>query len=245
MPGLHCYGGFSPAAVSRGCSLVVVHGFSLLWLLLCRAQALERGGFRGLLLGSGAQVQELWRTGLVVSRHVGSSHTKDQPCALAGGLFTTEPPRKPHSIYTCLHLLIRNSESIPPHPLSLGCKWYPMVLVFLFLTEGSANLDAWLGNKIQAVNLLLPNHFFSSHWGLEFDFAVLYWQFTLSCRLLDYLVIFTVLFFFFFANTVWQVKTLPSRLDLEGQFPSLQSVKCRNFCNSLEVVAFSGAVQVH
>lgn len=107
---------------------------------------------------------------------------------------TTEPPRKPHPIYTCLHLLIRNSESIPPHPLSLGCKWYPMVLVFLFLTEGSANLDAWLGNKIQAMNLLLPNHFFSSHWGLEFDFAVLYWQFTLSCRLLDYLVIFTVFF---------------------------------------------------
>ena len=100
--------------------------------------------------------------GLVVSRHVGSSRTKDQTCALAGGLFTTEPPRKPHPIYTCLHLLIRNSESIPPHSLSLGYKWYPVVLVFLFLTEGSANLDAWLGNKIQAMNLLLPNHFFAA-----------------------------------------------------------------------------------
>ena len=153
---------------------------------------------------------------------------------------TTEPPRKPHPIYTCLHLLIRNSESIPPHPLSLGCKWYPMVLVFLFLTEGSANLDAWLGNKIQAMNLLLPNHFFSSHWGLEFDFAV---TDSLRCHV----AFWTTWWFslFFFANTVWQVKTLPSRLDLEGQFPSLQSVKCRNFCNSLEVVAFSGAVQVH
>ena len=41
--------------------------------------------------------QWLWRVGLVVLQHVGSSQIRIEPVspALVGRLFTTEPPRKP------------------------------------------------------------------------------------------------------------------------------------------------------
>ena len=63
--------GLSLVAASGGYSLLVVRGLlfvvaSLLWSM-----------------GSRAQAQELWHTGLVILWHVGSSHTRDQthvPC---------------------------------------------------------------------------------------------------------------------------------------------------------------------
>ena len=51
------------------------------------------------LLGSSAQAQCSWCTGLVAPQHVGSSWIRDWPHApaVAGGFFTTEPPGKPLS----------------------------------------------------------------------------------------------------------------------------------------------------
>ena len=42
-------------------------------------------------------LQQSWCTGLVATRHVGSSRIKNEPVspALAGGLFVTEPPGNP------------------------------------------------------------------------------------------------------------------------------------------------------
>ena len=63
--------GFSLVAVSRGYSSLWCTGFSLQWLLLLRS------------MGSRAQAQQLWPSGLVALRHVGSSQTRDRtrvPC---------------------------------------------------------------------------------------------------------------------------------------------------------------------
>ena len=62
MLGLCCFTGFSLLARLRGCSLDVECG-----LLLLRS------------MGSGAQAQQLWCTGLVAQRHVGSSPIRDWP----------------------------------------------------------------------------------------------------------------------------------------------------------------------
>ena len=66
------------------------------------------------LLGSRAQAQELWPTGLVALRHVGSFQTRDQTHVsyTAGRFFTTEPPGKPFTIvFNNIHvklLILRN-----------------------------------------------------------------------------------------------------------------------------------------
>ena len=95
-----CARAFSLVAASRGYSSLRCAGFSLQWLLLlrrtgsrrtttepsccavvkacrlssCGMQALECAGFSSF----GTWTQQLWHTGLVAPRHVGSSQTRDQ-----------------------------------------------------------------------------------------------------------------------------------------------------------------------
>ena len=79
--------GLSLVAASGGCSSSRCAGFSLRWLLLLRSTGCRREGARGLsscgnqapqlwLVGSRVQAQQLWCTGLVAPRHVGSSRTR-------------------------------------------------------------------------------------------------------------------------------------------------------------------------
>ena len=81
----------SLVVASRGYSLLRCTGFSLRWLLLLRSMGSKCTGFSSCgtwaqqlwLAGSRAQVQELWHTGLVAPRHVGSSRTRARtrvPC---------------------------------------------------------------------------------------------------------------------------------------------------------------------
>ena len=83
--------GFSLVASSGGYSLLRCVGFSLRWLLLLQSTGSRHVGFRSCgkwaqqlwLAGSRAQAQELWRTGLVALRQVGSSWTRARtrvPC---------------------------------------------------------------------------------------------------------------------------------------------------------------------
>ena len=83
--------GLSLVAGSGGYSSLWCAGFSLRWLLLLRSTGSRRTGFSSCgtwaqqlwLVGSRAQAQQLWCTGLAAPRHVGSSWTRDQtrvPC---------------------------------------------------------------------------------------------------------------------------------------------------------------------
>ena len=83
--------GFSLVAASRGYSSLRRADFSLQWLLLLQSMGSRRVGFSSCgtraqqlwLAGSRAQAQQLWRTGLVALRHVGSSRSRAQtrvPC---------------------------------------------------------------------------------------------------------------------------------------------------------------------
>ena len=100
--------GLSLVAASGGYSSLRCVGSSLLWLLLlqstgprvCGLQQLQHAGlvvvvcgFQGTrasvvvawdpqlwLAGSREQAQQLWHTGLVAPRHVGSSRTRDRTC---------------------------------------------------------------------------------------------------------------------------------------------------------------------
>ena len=78
-------------ASSGGYSSLRCAGFSLQWLLLLRIKVSRHAGFSSCstwaqqlwLMGSRAQAQQLWRTGLVALRHVGSSRTRARthvPC---------------------------------------------------------------------------------------------------------------------------------------------------------------------
>ena len=77
--------GLSLVAASRGYALLRCSGFSLRWLLLLRSTGSRRAGFSSCgsraqwlwLVGSRAQPQYLWRTGLVAPRHVRYSRTRD------------------------------------------------------------------------------------------------------------------------------------------------------------------------
>ena len=80
---LHGYEGFSLVAMSGGCSLVALCGFSLRCPLLWSVGSRVLGLQQLWLPGSRAQAQQLWCTGLVAPPHVGSSQTRDQtlvPC---------------------------------------------------------------------------------------------------------------------------------------------------------------------
>ena len=76
--------GLPLVAVSRVYSSLCCAGFSLQWLLLLRSMGSRHAGFSSCgtwaqqlqLVGSRAQVQQLWHTGLVALRHVGSSRTR-------------------------------------------------------------------------------------------------------------------------------------------------------------------------
>ena len=66
-------------AATRGYSSLQCTGFSLLWLLLLQSTASRVHGHQQLWpVGSGAQAQQLWFTGLVAPWHVGSSQIRDQ-----------------------------------------------------------------------------------------------------------------------------------------------------------------------
>ena len=56
-------------------------GFSLRWLLLLRSTGSRHVGFSS----CGTWVQQLWHTGLVAPRHVGSSQTRAQTCVPCTG----------------------------------------------------------------------------------------------------------------------------------------------------------------
>ena len=63
--------GLSLVAVSGGYSLLWCTAFSLRWLLLLQSTGSRRAGFSS----CGMWAQQLWCTGLVAPRHVGSSQT--------------------------------------------------------------------------------------------------------------------------------------------------------------------------
>ena len=74
-----CVGSPSLCAASRGHSSLWCTGFSLRWLLLLRSTGPRCAGFNS----CGMQAQQLWHTGLVAPRHVGSSQTQARtrvPC---------------------------------------------------------------------------------------------------------------------------------------------------------------------
>ena len=71
--------GLSLVAASGGYSLLWCAGFSLQWLLLLQSTGSRCTGFSSCVRWA----QQLWRTGLVAPRHVGSSPTRDRtrvPC---------------------------------------------------------------------------------------------------------------------------------------------------------------------
>ena len=80
--GLHRCMGFSLVAVSRGCSSLRCPGLSC-----CGAEAVGLTGF------SSCRAQDQWLTctGLVASRHVGSSQTRDQTCVSCSGRWVLIP----------------------------------------------------------------------------------------------------------------------------------------------------------
>ena len=90
--------GLSLVAASGGYCLLRCVGCSLQWLLLLWSTGSRHVGFSS----CGTQAQQLWCTGLVAPRHVGSSHTRVEPVspALAGGFLTTAPPGKSSIIYS-------------------------------------------------------------------------------------------------------------------------------------------------
>ena len=83
--------GLSLVAESGGHSSLQCPGFSLRWLLLLRSTGSRHAGVSSCgtraqqlwLVGSRVQAQQLWHTGLVAPRHVGSSRTRARtrvPC---------------------------------------------------------------------------------------------------------------------------------------------------------------------
>ena len=88
-------------------------------LVACRVRASHCGGFSSSagcrvcrlqwlwLVGSRAQAQQLWRTGLVAPWRVGSSQTRTKPMspAWAGRFLSTVPPEKSQTLLFTLNLL--------------------------------------------------------------------------------------------------------------------------------------------
>ena len=85
--------GFSLVAASGSCSSLRCAAFLLQWLLLLLSMGSSRPGSSSCgtwaqqlwLSGSRAQAQQLWRTGLVAPRHVGSSQTRARTRVLCVG----------------------------------------------------------------------------------------------------------------------------------------------------------------
>ena len=125
----------SGSSLLRGLSLVAsVRGYSLIaesGLLIVVASLLAEHGLQGslaqvaeLLPGCRAQAQQLWHTGLVTLRHVGSSQIRDQNCVSCTGrwILYTERPGKPHC-----HFFKKTSYFIP----SNYCAFFPCFIPLL------------------------------------------------------------------------------------------------------------------
>ena len=98
MPGLHCYTDFSLYLMSGGYSLVAVHGLLLLQSTGSRVLGLQQWWH----VGSRAQPQLLWCTGLVVLQHVESCWTRVQThvsCISSWILYNWAPPGKPGIVF--------------------------------------------------------------------------------------------------------------------------------------------------
>ena len=80
--GLYCVNGLSRISVSGGCSSWRYTGFSLRWLVCCRAWSLELG------------LQQLWGPALGAPRHVESSQTRTLSPELALRFPSTVPSGK-------------------------------------------------------------------------------------------------------------------------------------------------------
>ena len=81
---LHCCVWTFSSCCVQGLLFVVVHGLLIAVASLVAEHGLQAHGLQQLwLAGSRAQAQQLWRTGLVAPRHVGSSWTRARtrvPC---------------------------------------------------------------------------------------------------------------------------------------------------------------------
>ena len=98
-----CSMGFSLVVASRGCSSWPCEGFSLQWLLTLHSMALGLTSFSSCsswaleyrLNSCGTQAELFW-----VMWNLPKPRIKPVSPALAGGFFTTEPPRKPSKLFS-------------------------------------------------------------------------------------------------------------------------------------------------
>ena len=126
--GLRCCTWAFSSQGSRGYPSLGFMGFSLWWLLLLQsrgswASVVAMHGAQQLqLAGSGALTHQLWRTGLVAPRHVGSSRPRIKPVSLTlqGGFLTTGPPGKPHEQLLWWQILHASIACDPWLPVSRG-----------------------------------------------------------------------------------------------------------------------------
>ena len=93
--GLCCFKGFSPVAVSRGCSLLTLHELLLLWSMGSRGLGLQQSR----QVGSAAMAPRLQSTVSVVEEHMPScprhvrsySQTRDRTCVFWHGQRNSPP----------------------------------------------------------------------------------------------------------------------------------------------------------
>ena len=181
--GLHCCCGL----FLRGCSLVVVRGLLismqwhfLLWSTGFRSMGFSSWGTWAYLLqlpGSRALVQQLWCTGLVALRHVGSSWTRYllNLCLLhwQADSFPLGHQGSPVLESLMKYFLI----SLPRKPGSFIVFFFPLCLLHYFLPEGLMSLLREMGkgylalcsyNCKEAINILshLPSHHYNTGWVL-------------------------------------------------------------------------------
>ena len=103
--------GLSLVGASGGYSSLRCVGFSLRWLLLLQSMGSRRTDFSSCgtraqqlwLVGSRAQAQQLWRTGLGAPRYVGSSQTRAQSCVPCTGRQTLKHCATRETLYLCFY----------------------------------------------------------------------------------------------------------------------------------------------
>ena len=143
-----CCSGFSPVAVSRGCSLVVVHRL-LVGFSCCRAWALGFTGFsncsfRALehrLNSCGAWAQppcDLWV--------LPGPGMKPASAALASRFFTTEPPGKPQVLFKRIFdTLNGNGEQrftvkVPQRVVELKTEQHIFILLKMYILDADQKI---------------------------------------------------------------------------------------------------------
>ena len=100
-------------------------GFSLWWVLLLQSTDSECTGFSGCSMWA----QELWHTGLVPPRRMGSSQTRTEPVssALAGRFLTIGPPGKSNNFFFYPLVLLREYWQVKiEYPCILWNDYYLM-----------------------------------------------------------------------------------------------------------------------